>query len=177
MRRIIIITAACIATIAAGYFIFTVQQRVVEKFDTIDSQLAALDSSAAAKYMDSTHIPLILQQDRSLFVGAQQTDSMKLICGIEIKTIGPISFEYTLDYLNDWKKFKTIKGKAIRVSARGDHQMKDAHTDKEIAAYKFMDINNNLIIEISNQDLSGSIARVKKFIGNDVELTPVMFYK
>jgi hypothetical protein len=55
--------------------------------------------------------------------------------------------------------------------------MKDAHTDKEIAAYRFMDINNNLIIEISNTDLTSSIARVKKFIGNDEELTPVMFYK
>lgn len=177
MRRTIIIAAACIATIAVGYFIFTIQQRVVEKFDIIDRQLAALDSSAAAKHFDSTHIPLILQQDRSLFVGAQQTDSMKLICGIEIKTMGPISFEYTLDFLNDWKKFKTIKGKALRVSAHGDYQMKDAHTDKEIAAYKFMDINNNLIIEISNEDLTSSIARVKKFIGNGEVLTPVMFYK
>lgn len=177
MRRTIIIAAACIGTLAIGYFIFTVQRQTLEKFDAINNQLAALDSSAAAKHFDSTHIPLILQQERSLFVGEEQTDSMKLICGIEIKTIGPISFEYTLDYLNDSKKFKTIKGKAIRASARGNYQMKDAHGDKEIAGYKYMDMNNNLLIEVSNQDLTSSIARVRKFIGNDEVLTPVMFYK
>jgi hypothetical protein len=177
MRRTIIIAAACIVTIAAGYFIFTIQQRVVEKFDTINSQLAALDSSATSKLTDSTDLPLVLQQDRSLFVGAQQTDSMKLICGIEIKTINPVSFEYTIDFMNDWKKFKTIKGTAFYVSSGNNYQMKDAHTDKEIAADKFADIKNNLAIEISNQDLTSSIARVKKFIGKDAELTPVMFYK
>lgn len=176
MRRTIIIAAACIGTIAAGYFIFTIQQRVLEKFDTINNQLAALDSSATAKLTDSTGLPLVLQQSRSVFVGAQQTDSMKLICNIEIKTVNPVSFEYTLDFMNDSKKFKTIKGTAFYVSS-GNYQMKDAHTDKEIAAYKFADIKNNLAIEISNQNLSSSIARVKKFLGNDAELTPVMFYK
>lgn len=177
MRRSVIIAAACIGTIALGYFIFSIQQRVIEKFETIDRQLAALDSSATAKALDSLHIPLFLQQDRSLFVGSRQTDSMKLTCGIEIKTVGPTSFEYTLDYLNDWKKFKTVKGLAFRMSERTDYQMKDAHTDNQIAAYRFIDIKNNLMIEISNTDLSSSIARVKKFIANDEALTPVMFYK
>jgi hypothetical protein len=96
---------------------------------------------------------------------------MKLTCGIEIKTVS------TLDYLNGWKKFRTVEGLAFRMSARTDYQMKDAHTDKEIAAYKFMDIKNNLVIEISNTDLGSSIARVKKFMGNDEELTPVMYFK
>lgn len=177
MRRTIIIAVACIGTIALGYFIFAIQQRVVEKFDTINNQLVALDSAATAKLTNSTDLPLVLQQGRSLFVGEQETDSMKLTCGIEIKTVSPISFEYTLDYLNGWKKFRTVEGLAFRMSARTDYQMKDAHTDKEIAAYKFMDIKNNLVIEISNTDLGSSIARVKKFMGNDEELTPVMYYK
>jgi hypothetical protein len=162
-----------------GYFIFTVQQRTVEKFDIMNDQLAQLDSSLKVKHgMDSAHTPLILQQNHSLFVGAEQTDSMKLICGIDIKTAGPKSFQYTLDFLNDWKKFKTIKGIAICTSTREDnYQMKDAHSDKNIPAHTYIDIPNNLLIEISNQDLTSSIARVKKFIGNEKALTPVMFYK
>jgi hypothetical protein len=55
--------------------------------------------------------------------------------------------------------------------------MKDAHSDKNIPAHTYIDIPNNLLIEISNQDLTSSIARVKKFIGNEKALTPVMFYK
>ena len=179
MKRLLIIVAVCIGAITIGYYILTVRQQVKEKFDIIDQQLAILDSSKGAeKVLDSIHMPLILQQKRSLFVGAEQTDSMKLICGTEIKTISPISFEYTLDFLNDWKKFKTITGTALRTSSYNDnYQMKDAHTDKSIFAHKFIDIKNNLLIEISDQDLSSSIARVKKFIGNEDELTPVMFYK
>ncbi len=179
MKRLLIIVAACIGAITIGYYIFIVRQQVREKFDILDEQLVILDSSKVAeKALDSMHMPLILQQKRSLFVGAEQTDSMKLICGIEIKTISPVSFEYTLDFLNDWKKFKTITGTALRTSSHGDnYQMKDAHTDKSISAHKFIDIKNNLLIEVSDQDLSSSIARVKKFIGNDNELTPVMFYK
>lgn len=177
MRRTILIGVACIGTLAAGYFIFTIQQRVVEKFRTIDRQLAMLDSSATKKYLDTVDIPLFLQQERSLFVGSQQTDSMNLTCDIDIKTVSPVSFKYTLDYLNDRKTFKTVEGLAFRMAPSADYQMKDAHTEKEIAAYRFMDINNNLIIEISNTDLTSSIARVKKFIGNDEALTPVMFYK
>ena len=179
MKRILIIGAACIGTIAVSYYIFITKQQVKEKFDFLDEQLAILDSSRTAeKALDSIHMPLILRQQRSLFVGAEQTDSMKLICGIEIKTINPKSFEYTLDFLNDWKKFKTIKGTAFRTSSHDDnYQMQDAHTDKSIPAHKFIDIANNLLIEISDQDLSSSIARVRKFMGNDAELTPVMFYK
>jgi hypothetical protein len=178
MKRILIIVAACLVATVAGY-IFTIKQQVEEKFDILDNELALLDSSLAAeKAIDSVHMPLILQQDRSLFVGAQQTDSMKLICGIEIKRVNPKSFEYTLDFLNDWKKFRTVKGIAIRTSSHDDNfQMKDAHSDKSIPAHKFIDIRNNLVIEISNEDLSSSIARVKKFIGGNGELTPVMFYK
>ena len=122
MKRLLIIVAACIGAITIGYYIFTVRQQVREKFVIIDEQLAIMDSSKVAeKALDSMHMPLILQQKRSLFVGAEQTDSMKLICGIEIKTISPISFEYTLDFLNDWKKFKTITGTAHRTSSHNDN--------------------------------------------------------
>ncbi|MFD1000009.1 hypothetical protein ACFQ21_11870 [Ohtaekwangia kribbensis] len=177
MKKILIIGAACLSAIAVGYYIFTLKQKVERKFDILDEQLAILDSTnAAEEAIDSMHMPLVLRQEKSLFVGSEQTDSMKLICSIEVKTINPKSFEYTLDFMNDSKKFKTIKGTAFNVSS-GNYQMKDAHTDKEIAACKFVDIKNNLAIEISNQDLSSSIARVKKFLGNDAELTPVMFYK
>jgi hypothetical protein len=179
MKRILIIGAACIGAIAVGYYIFTVKQQVEEKFDILDEQLAILDSSRATEEaIDSMHMLFILRQEKSLFVGSEQTDSMKLICSMEIKTINPKSFEYTLDFMNDSKKFKTVKGKALRATSYHDNfQIKDAHADKKISAHKFIDLRHGLAIEISNEDLSSSIVRIKKFMDSDKELTPVMFYK
>jgi hypothetical protein len=181
VKTSVVVLAVSITCFALAYIVITIKNKVSEKFALVDSVM--MSDTVKTILLHGSHAvkkSLLLTNPESHYVGVLQTDSIDLVCNLDIYTIDSTSFRYTLNFQNESENFKTIEGIAQYKSASDkNYVMLNAQSDVYIPADIFVDRDRRLTIEISRTNhLFGTIARVKKIDGtSNKALTPTMFYK
>ena len=132
----------------------------------------------------TTDYPIyMIDRKKRLYVGGDSEGKIQLVQGIEFQALDSLQIEYEINFLENWKSKKMIKGIANLDlnTVRDDSFTIPYKNGREVPAFQFVDSKKecSLLINISKSDnLSSSFTIVQERCKETTkDLTSVMFYK
>ncbi len=171
-------------TIFSGVYLYnfvnTLADNIVKKEIASPLPTAQTDSSKIA----SNSYPIyMLDLKKRLYVGGDSEGDIQLIQGIEFQALDSFQMEYEINFLENWKSKKMIKGIATldQYTVASDSFTVNYKNGRAVPAYQFIDTKKEcpLLINITKSDnLSSSFSLIQERCDQTTkDITSVMYYK